>query len=45
LAKPGFLKASFRFEAKAYLLTKEEGVAISLLNQVISRSSFLGQQI
>jgi len=25
LAKPGFLKASFRFEAKAYLLTKEEG--------------------
>lgn len=25
LAKPGFLKASFKFEAKAYLLTKEEG--------------------
>jgi len=39
------LKASVKFEAKSYLLTKEEGVVINRLSLVINLNFFLGQQM
>lgn len=45
VAQPGSIKASKRFEAKAYLLKKDEGVVISRFILIISLNFIFAQLI